>query len=198
MSKVNWHVANCTVTESAYDDPILELELTGYCDHKYLRSITDRNAWFAEIEKKLNADDRYDIHIDPYVFQKQMYKIRKDTEMTKQIVNSVFGAKRLDIKKVIFNDPATIVMWADGTKTVVKCSENDIFDPEKGLAMAITKKALGNQGNYHKVIKKWTKDYQYPEVDCLYPSIPEEFKSFGKRILSDFLKGIENEAERDV
>lgn len=50
------------------------------------------------------------------------------------------------IENVIFNDPATIVFWLDGTKTVVKCGEDDIFDPEKGLAMAIAKKSLGNQG----------------------------------------------------
>ena len=31
------------------------------------------------------------------------------------------------IKKVIFNDPATIVLWDDGTKTVVKCSEGDTY-----------------------------------------------------------------------
>ena len=59
------------------------------------------------------------------------------------------------IKKVIFNDPATIVFWVDGTKTVVKCQYSDIFDPEKGLAMAISKKALGNQGNYCNEFKKW-------------------------------------------
>lgn len=29
------------------------------------------------------------------------------------------SASGLTIKKVIFNDPATIVLWADGTKTVV-------------------------------------------------------------------------------
>ena len=31
------------------------------------------------------------------------------------------------IKKVIFNDPATVVIWDDGTKTVVKCSEGDTY-----------------------------------------------------------------------
>lgn len=30
------------------------------------------------------------------------------------------------IKDVIFNDPATIVYWADGTKTVVK-AENELI-----------------------------------------------------------------------
>lgn len=59
------------------------------------------------------------------------------------------------IKDVIFNGPATIVLWVDGTKTVVKCQDDDIFDPEKGLAMAISKKALGNKGNYCNVFKKW-------------------------------------------
>ena len=59
-----------------------------------------------------------------------------------------------NIKKVIFNSPATIVFWSDGSKTVVKAHNND-YDPEKGLAMAIAKKALGNEGNYYNVFKKW-------------------------------------------
>lgn len=64
--------------------------------------------------------------------------------------------RTLAIKKVIFNEPATIVFWEDGTKTVVKCSENETFDKEKGLAMAIVKKMLGNKGNYFNQIKKYT------------------------------------------
>lgn len=62
------------------------------------------------------------------------------------------------IKNVIFNDPATIVFWSDGTKTVVKCGENDIYDPEKGLAMAVAKKYLGtnkSHSNYMDEFKKW-------------------------------------------
>ena len=61
------------------------------------------------------------------------------------------------IKNVIFNNPATIVMWDDGTKTVVKASKEK-YDAEKGLTMAITKKALGNNGAYYDVIKKWVGD----------------------------------------
>lgn len=59
------------------------------------------------------------------------------------------------VKNVIFNNPATIVYWADGTRTVVKANGGDEFDPEKGLAMAIAKKALGNKGNYYNEFKKW-------------------------------------------
>ena len=61
-----------------------------------------------------------------------------------------------DIEKVIFNPPATIVIWKDGTKTVVKCN-GEKFDQEKGLAMAISKRALAVGNRYHKTFKKWCK-----------------------------------------
>ena len=46
----------------------------------------------------------------------------------------------------------------------MKCQENDFYDPEKGLTMAIAKKALGNQGNYYNEIKKWV-DPWYEEQE---------------------------------
>lgn len=64
-------------------------------------------------------------------------------------------AKEARITNVIFNPPATIIIWDDGTKTVVKCGDNDIYDPEKGMAMAICKKTFGNKGNYCNIFKKW-------------------------------------------
>lgn len=78
------------------------------------------------------------------------------------------------IKNVKFNPPATIVFWEDGTKTVVKAGENDIFDPEKGLAMAITKKALGNEGNYYNVIRKWVEAYQ---IETMMSSFEDSMKN---------------------
>ncbi|MBP5595911.1 MAG: hypothetical protein J6Y02_11065 [Pseudobutyrivibrio sp.] len=60
---------------------------------------------------------------------------------------------------VIFNDPATIIIWADGSKTVVKCRDGEEFDPEKGLAMAISKKVLGNKYDYYDVFKKYVGKY---------------------------------------
>lgn len=68
-----------------------------------------------------------------------------------------FGMCMVSIRKVIFNDPATVVLWSDGTKTVVKCGPEDTFDMEKGLAMAIVKKMAGNDNSFHKVFKQYTK-----------------------------------------
>lgn len=78
-----------------------------------------------------------------------------------------------EIKNVIFNDPATIVFWCDGTKTVVKCDEDDYYDPEKGLAMAISKRFLGDKGNYYNEFKKWLpeekKSTPLPDINNLIP-----------------------------
>ena len=62
------------------------------------------------------------------------------------------------IKDVIFNDPATIVIWSDGSKTVVKCQPGDTYSKETGLALCIAKKHLGNKGNFNEVFKKWIEE----------------------------------------
>ena len=83
-------------------------------------------------------------------------KKKRDAEIIEHKFNLPTDRNRLPyIEQVIFHDPATIVYWTDGTRTVVKCQDGDIYDPEKGLAMAISKKALGNKGNYCGVFKKW-------------------------------------------
>ena len=68
------------------------------------------------------------------------------------------------IKDVIFNNPATIVLWADGTKTVVKCQEDDVYSEEVGLALCFAKKALGNKSNYNNVFKKWVPEKEEEPV----------------------------------
>lgn len=67
----------------------------------------------------------------------------------------------LTITNVIFNPPATIVFWSDNTKTVVKCDTSlEDYDPEKGIAMAISRKMLAdNKRDYYNVFKHWLKKW---------------------------------------
>lgn len=74
-------------------------------------------------------------------------------------------------KKIIFNGPATIVMWTDGTKTVVKQSNLDDYDYEKGFAMCVVKKVFGDK--YAYIRKMVNKSYE----DTLTESINEDIKS---------------------
>lgn len=80
----------------------------------------------------------------------------KDGFSIKEIYFSIPG--NLKIKKVIFNNPATIVMWSDGTKTVVKAQEGDGWDMEKGLAMCVAKRFIGLKDfykAYNKAVDKY-------------------------------------------
>lgn len=63
-----------------------------------------------------------------------------------------------EIKKVIFHNPATIILWADGKKTVVKCQPGDSFDKEKGFLAAYMKRTLGNDNTFNKIMKRWVDD----------------------------------------
>lgn len=68
------------------------------------------------------------------------------------------------IKNVIFNPPATIVFWTDGSKTVVKCNAKEEFDPERGwrwpLQSVVPTTAMisirkSKSGSKRAVISRW-------------------------------------------
>lgn len=106
---------------------------------------------------EVTPDDYYNLYI-----RKKAYKVLYDysrwsTEQAKKNDIVRFGMCNVSIRKVIFNDPATIVLWSDGSKTVVKCGPEDTYDMEKGLAMAIVKKMAGNDNRFHKVFKQYPK-----------------------------------------
>lgn len=90
------------------------------------------------------------------------------------------------IKRVIFNDPATVVLWEDGSKTVVK-AHNEEFDREKGLAMAVCKRICG--GKYHSLFKKWCQE----EKEAAAPAAPPARKKFVPGCKVRFVGGREDE-----
>ena len=129
-------------------------------DWKEAHSLTEAAVpILVDVRTRLNSEVKNDL-----------YKyVENDIEQTK---NLYYGLS-LTIKDVIFNPPATIVFWMDGTKTVVKDQGEVFYDPEKGMAMAVAKKAFGNQGNYYNQFKKyidiWEKK-QEDETAQLYPT----------------------------
>lgn len=77
------------------------------------------------------------------------------------------------IKNVVFNDPLTVIVWEDGTKTYVKASGEDAFDPEKGMALAIAKKAMENKYNYFETIREWIEKDQKRKANRAKKKEPE-------------------------
>ena len=143
------------------------------------------------IETTADTFPKFEGHITgtAKVSYRSLDDIRNDAEVPiniyRNILNSTYGIGSLripEIKNVIFNDPATIVFWEDGTKTVVKCQDGDEFDPEKGLAMAIAKKAYGNKGGYCNKMKKWLPKEEPVDTNRFTIDSDKFSKSFKKGI----------------
>lgn len=94
------------------------------------------------------------------------------------------------VKKVIFNPPATIVCWFDGTKTIVKVQDGELFDKEKGFAMACAKKFFGNKGNYYDEFRKHGADNH-----CY--SVHIDLGSFENRTGESIAKDVKSAIEDD-
>lgn len=96
--------------------------------------------------------------------------------------------KRYKVKKILYNGPATIVYWADGEKTVVKCMDTDTFDPMTGFCAALAKRVYGSTSAVKQIIKA----SNYEDSQAL-PFQCESVKDIATRamtmLLTDVLKG---------
>ena len=93
-------------------------------------------------------------------------KAHYSKEEIKKMINKAFGAPVISLpltyKKIIFSGPCTIILWKDGTKTIAKASDRDMFDPEKGVSICFMKKMLGHTET-NKILRKASKDF-YDEI----------------------------------
>ena len=127
---------------------------------KWTNSTTYYDTALEHIEVRLRAEIPDDVFlgrrsdIGEYV----RMKANSDNEnLRPRVTTTTYHPDRIipEIKDVIFSGPATIVLWKDGTKTVVKAQEGEIIDYEKGMAMAIAKRMLGNKGSYYDTFTKY-------------------------------------------
>lgn len=149
-----------------------------------------------QLERKLSNErsvgrlyGNFDTGYSYELTKKEIEYMKNDVKATATAYNKMYKnkspkQKALErIKKVIFNDPCTIVLWNDGTKTMVKCGEDDVFDPEKGLAMAISKYFFDNKGYFNDVFKKF---------------VPEEKGLYSVKELADLCECSEASILRDI
>lgn len=71
------------------------------------------------------------------------------------------NAEEIDITidKVIYNKPAVIIIFSDGTKSVAKCDSNDTWSPETGFLVALCKRLFGSS-----TINGLMRQYVYPQL----------------------------------
>ena len=62
--------------------------------------------------------------------------------------------------RIIHHGPATVVFWKDGTKTVVKLMEGDVYDEYNAFCAAFVKKVYGSTNAVKKAIEAATEAVQ--------------------------------------
>ena len=75
--------------------------------------------------------------------------MQKDSEFTAALHRQF----RFAPEKIIYHDPETIVYWADGTETVVKCAEDDEYSEYAGFVAAVAKKMYGGANAINRLIE---------------------------------------------
>ena len=85
----------------------------------------------------------------------QLMRISKESGVALGISNNMIATP--EIRQVIYSPPATIIIWKDNTKTVVKCTEGDEYSRTTGLALCIVKKAYGNK-RYRELLRQHLKE----------------------------------------
>ena len=94
----------------------------------------------------------------------------------------------LTIDYIIYNDPATIVFWSDGTKTVVKCAPGQKFNKYFGFCAAVTKRIFGTNSLVNRIVESGT--------DAKPKKSTVKAKKSGKKTMKS-RKNAEKELEND-
>lgn len=108
--------------------------------------------------------DDHDTPLEIKVNSKGLEKIqlKKDRKFMERGTDEM---KKLDVKKIIFSGPKTIVLWTDGTKTIVSMSKDELrFDPEAAFCAAYTKKMFGSNSKIKRIIKEKSNIEQHQRI----------------------------------
>ena len=104
---------------------------------------------------KFYTDDMLDYLLKEVIDKKAEEAEKKLNKMVAEKNRKKIDAFIDTIDKVYFNNPATVIKWKDGTKTVVKCQKGDTYDAEKGFAMALIKGLFDNSSYFNTIFEKW-------------------------------------------
>lgn len=104
--------------------------------------IVDYNVYFCH-GVHLDLDDGY------YVFDERCLELVKDDGVRAVLVPTVFTPKRIYKGK-----GKTVVLWADGTKTIVKRAEGEADNDYAAFTAALAIKVFGANSEVNRIVKR--------------------------------------------
>lgn len=136
--------------------------------------------WFAPEE--LDLDIHQGRRLDGYLAY-----CMADIAATKHLVNEIFGvpdARTPKAKKVIYDEAAgvTVVLWTDGTKTIVRAAEGEEHDAYLGYCIALAKKMHGTNSALKRDLEKVLVVKEDKKLDISVSPLPSMKESASKMI----------------
>jgi len=136
----------------------------GACGIAYARPTCMTDQDWMNIGEKRTISYLFDIHTDVCPVNDLASYIINSVANLKGVFKGIFNLeennmskKSLEVKKVIYSGPCTIVIWADDSKTIVRCQDGDTYSKEVGLLMCLAKKVWGTNtsgSNFNDYISK--------------------------------------------
>lgn len=92
-------------------------------------------------------------------------KLIQEKKKRNEKVRRKFNESQVNqIKRVKYDNPWTIVWWADGKVTRSKCAENDVWSESAGFNACVAKHYFQTAGAYNKVLKTYCTDVHNDKV----------------------------------
>lgn len=100
--------------------------------------------------------------------------------------------KPYEIKRILKSGPCTIVFWNDGTKTIVKRSEDDAEDDYSAFTAALAKKVYGSTSAVKRIVERT--EAQKEKKAQKEPEEKPVGMELGKALAQALLKALEKSA----
>lgn len=115
--------------------------------------VNGQNIWpFSESQGFADAEIIYNYEILKKKYEEAVRREEKRKKERNRLKNK--NLREL-VKDIVFSGPCTIIFWSDGTKTMVRCTDEDYYDQEKGILACMAKKLFGNTHVYNDILKEY-------------------------------------------
>ena len=121
------------------------------------RTEDDFRRWFGDYFTNTSSGSGITYELTPS--QREYPKVEIEAPPSFTLSTELYSAmKCYTPKKIIRNGPATIVMWPDGTKTVVKRADGEEDNTYSAFCAALAIKIFGSNSKLKKTIKNLTEE----------------------------------------
>lgn len=105
----------------------------------------------------INYNDKIGVRFDDRTNPNSEYGVFWFKETSLAVIPNYNTTKEISVKQIIYSGPKTIIIWSDGSKTIVSCSKHDAYDRYAGFCAAVAKKIFGSNSGIKKTIDKYAK-----------------------------------------